>query len=174
MKSFLKAINLFNYSHMVEPDWRKPLLYFLKTSEKMLDTYVVKDFLNSEDLELLVSKIDDDDKIPRNAENIWIYQKITQTCKEINEKIFHFQISGFDDDLFIGKKTDWIQTLGTATFSTLKLNIILCLEDIKFEMNHGQYNFDAPKSSLILFPSYLWWKTEGKYLITFLSGDHFH
>lgn len=155
-------------------DGRVPLLYFLKTSEKMLDTYVLNDFLNSDDTDFLISKINIENRILRNNENIWIYQKLTEVSKEVNKNLFHFQVSGFDDDLFVGPTGKWTQTLGNATFSTLKLNIILCLEDIDVEMNYGKYSFRAKRSSLILFPSYLWWKIEGKFLLTYLSGDHFH
>jgi hypothetical protein len=152
----------------------KPLLYFLKTSEYMLNTYVIRDFLNDDDIGVLTAAIHPMEKvIPRNAKNIWIYQKLTETCREINDQIFKFQISGFDNDLNLASpQEDWIQTL--ANNSTIKLNVIICLSPVKFYINHGKYDFDAPKASLTLFPSYLSWKAEGEFLITHLSGDHFH
>jgi hypothetical protein len=147
----------------------RPLLYFLKECEHTRDVCVDNEFISTEDLEIL----DGVSHIPRTADYIWIYQKLTEYCKNINEKYFQFQISGLGTDLHVHVSSDWILSIDRGQASTNKFNIIIFRSSGSLDMNHGEYSIPGDRGNIMIFPSYLWWKASGDILVCTLSGDHF-
>ena len=146
----------------------RPLMYFLKECEHTRDVCVDEEFISSDDLNIL----DGAASIPRTAEFIWIYQKLTEYSKSINDKFYNFQISGFGTDLFV-PETEWTLSIDKGQKSTNKLNVILWRGEGTLYMNHDEYNVDGHRGTIMIFPSYLWWKATGDFLMCNLSGNHF-
>jgi hypothetical protein len=150
----------------------RPLLYLLRENEHVRDTYVEENIMSEDDLKIL----EDATEIPRTAEFIWIYQKLTERIREGNERIFRFQLSGFATDLYRPETemTEYAMHLEKGIRSANKLVVVLCLEDgVVLDMNHGEYQLTGSKATLFMFPAYMWWRCKGKFLMCILSGDHF-
>ena len=148
----------------------RPLLYFLKECEHTRDVFVGADCISSDDLTLL----DGSAGIPRTAEFIWIYQKLTEYCKKVNEEHYQFQISGFGCDLHVApNESKWTLSIDRGQSSTNKLNIILWRGEGTLHMNHAEYTVDGARGIIMIFPSYLWWQATGDFLMCTLSGNHF-
>jgi hypothetical protein len=147
----------------------RPLLYFLKECEHTRDVFVDHDFISSDDLILL----DEATSVPRTAEFIWIYQKLSEYCKKVNENYYQFQISGFGKDLCTSEDSEWTLSIDKGQLSTNKLNVILWRGEGSLYMNHNEYTVDGRRGTIMIFPSYLWWKGSGDFLICNLSGNHF-
>jgi hypothetical protein len=130
---------------------------------------VEQEFISSEDMALLDEVL----YVPRTAEFIWIYQKLTEFCKDVNSKYYQFQLSGFGSDLHVPQEEDWILSIDRGEKSTNKLNLILWRGSGVLEMNHGEYKVEGKRGAIMIFPAYLWWKTSGDFLTCTLSGNHF-
>jgi hypothetical protein len=151
-------------------DQFRPLLYFLKECNSTRDVIVEPDFINPDDLVLLKGAI----QVPRTAEFIWLYEKLTAFCREVNAVFYQFQISGFACDLRrISEDDKWILSIEKGINSTNKLNILLCTGTGVLYMNHGEYQVDLAPGTVVVFPAYLWWKASGDVLACHLSGNHF-
>jgi hypothetical protein len=150
----------------------RPLLYFLKENTHILDVFYEHNFLSEDDCKLFENVA----LVPRTSEHIWIYQKLTEICKNVNEHIFNFQISGFNEDLHFPDKTHaYRMTLDNKERSVIKLNIVLCTGPCILRINHGKYHVEGRTGTLFIFPSFLWFLIEGdSYLVSSLSGNHFH
>lgn len=148
----------------------RPLLYFLKECEHIRDLYFDEEFLNEDDAKIFKNVI----QVPRTSEWIWIYQKLTEKCNEVNREMYNFQISGFNCDLHSSEDyASWNLTLNKGQRSTNKINVILCTGKVTVYMNHGEYEFEGKIGTILIFPSFLWWKASGEYLMCTLSGNHF-
>ena len=150
-------------------DQFRPLLYFLKECNGTRDVIVEPDFISPEDLALLDGAIG----VPRTAEFIWIYQKLTEFCTRVNDRIYQFQSSGFAGDLERPTVDDWVLSIEKGIKSTNKLNVVLCMGSAVLFMNHGEYKVDLAPGTVAVFPAYLWWKVSGTVLVCCLSGNHF-
>ena len=149
----------------------RPLLYFLKECDHMLDVYVDTDFVSQDDLDVFGKNVAD---IPRTSEYIWIYQKLTEYCKKVNDENYKFQISGFGCNLYKPECGEyWFLSIGRGEKSTNKLNVVICTGAATLHMNHGDYQLDLQSGSIAIFPAYLWWKVSGDILACTLSGNHF-
>ena len=147
----------------------RPLLYFLKECDHIRDVYVDNEFINEDDIKLLKNSV----YVPRTAEHIWIYQKITEIVKTVNSSYFNFQLSGFNSELERFIAEDWVLTLVKGQASTNKLNVVLFTGAGTLHMNHGEYTVECKEGGLAIFPSFLWFKVSGDNLYCTVSGDHF-
>ncbi|HVE83244.1 MAG TPA: 2OG-Fe(II) oxygenase [Myxococcales bacterium] len=129
----------------------------------------------------------------------WIFAKLLDFARLANDTIYHFDISGLDDDLQLteyqpGDYYDWHQDAGPGPYTTRKLSLSLVLTDAR-EHQGGRLRFpdgvipatgsDAlalahpVKGTLILFPSYQLHRvdpvTSGtrRSLVAWLSGPPF-
>lgn len=137
----------------------------------MTNVFYQNDFISKDDCKLLENVL----FIPRTSEHIWIYQKLSKTCIKVNEELFNFQISGFGGDLHYSEiyKQHTLNIDNDAN-SVNKLNVIICTGPCTLYMNHESYTLEGQKGTLFIFPAFLWFRIEGSYLLSVLSGDHFH
>ena len=149
-------------------------MYFLRESDKMLEPAVHMTFINDDELKEFGKNI------PRNPENMWIYEKLTRECIKMNEAFWDFDISGFGQDIIECGQEQTLEPLKLALGATLensiiKLVVILALNNFEIEICDRMYQIE--RGALIVFPSYLLWrfsqKSEAKYLFTILVGNHF-
>lgn len=150
-------------------DQFRPLLYFLKENDSTRDVIVETDFISTEDLALLNGSIG----VPRTAEFIWIYQKLTEFCIHVNARFYQFQISGFACDLKQPTTDVWVLSIEKGIKSTNKLNVLLSTGSSVLFMNYEEYQVDLAPGTVVVFPAYLWWKVTGDVLACCLSGNHF-
>ena len=153
----------------MEEENQRPLLYFLKESNNLRDVHVIQEFLMEDE----VNSIKKLKWIPRTAEYIWIYQKISVMCKKINTDTYQFQISGFGEDLRLLEDSEWTFSLKKGFMSTNKLVVILCTGDALVHMNHGEHEVQAKAGVMLVFPAFMWWKISGAHLYCTISGNHF-
>jgi PKHD-type hydroxylase len=137
--------------------------------------------------------------VPWGPETAWIFQKLADFARLANQTIYHFDLTGFDDDLQLaeyqaGDYYDWHQDIGSGAHTTRKLSLSLVLTDAR-EHQGGHLRFPdgiAPtsgsdalslqhpvKGTLILFPSYQLHRVEPvtsgvrRSLVAWFSGPPF-
>lgn len=149
----------------------RPLLYFLKENNHIRDVFYEHEFINEDDCKLFENV----SYVPRTSENIWIYQKLAVACNKVNTDFFNFQISGFGSDLkYSNSYTKYTLNMSNGINSVNKLNVILCTGACTLHVNNDEYILDGRPGTLFIFPSFLWFRVEGIYLMCVISGDHFH
>jgi hypothetical protein len=144
---------------------------------------------NPEDIQINTKK----NLMVKNQSNAWISDRITNIVNQTNETYYHFDISELADlQLWTSSGnsySDWITDIGKGEKSTRKISIIVFLSN-RNDYSGGQLSFkildsyniiDIPQNqgSLLLFPSYLPYKTEiiskgiNYRIFTWMSGNAF-
>ena len=132
--------------------------------------------------------------LPKTEAFMWVYKKIGETIKDINNKHYKFDLYGMMEDLQYGEYDssykgfyDWHMDLGRGSINKRKISISIQLSD-EDDYEGGELQFQigrnieiAPKSrgSGIVFPSFFCHKvtpvTKGvrKSLVLWVSGPTF-
>lgn len=101
------------------------------------------------------------------GETDWIYDKLGQTCVQMNSRRYKFDIAGFQTELQLARYEDggffdWHMDFGSGDISNRKLSITVQLSDpdeyeggeLQFMINQKAVTAPREKGTAIIFPSF--------------------
>lgn len=130
--------------------------------------------------------------IDPEADNSWIYQRLTQISHQSNNHSYNFDLAGFYEPLQLAQYNhedffNWHLDFGIGDSSTRKLSITIQLSDpdsyeggdLQFRINNKEINAPRSLGTAIIFPSFIMHRVTPissgfrRSLVGWVSGNHY-